>query len=701
MLSDFDTKNLPQEWRFCKISANKNPYEKNWPDIPYKIDEIKLTDKCKAVGVLCGPASGGLICLDIDGPAAEKKLSELGTIPKSVSWTSGKPHRRQIAFWAYEEDWEHLHTAHLLKGVPDQELVCRWKGQQSVVIGHHPDTDGYRWINSPEHYEVAIAPNWLTQLMWREPKELPASDDVLDAFLAGDHDLAVSLMKQLPTNPYAEDYHYWIKVGAAMHAVSINTGQDLFEEWVEWSTKADNCCSREEYEAKWESFRRSPGDSDAAGLGSLIYLVDEAKVELKPPKSEPIVKLNVSWAELPNWYYVANENKYAHRDCPTEMLAPLNFNTRFKKVSIPKASSKVKNSVDCINWNPGEPMIYIDQGREVLNIHRPYPMGKPGPVDLFRKLVEYCYPKEAEVLYDFMAFTIKHPGEKINFAPYMVGAQGIGKNFIWEPLKRALKGEFHCIHNDNRSAQYNDYLLGRKLVIIDEPMNLGGSRFAIANELKGLIASTGEDDRLHINGKYRAYVEQVHLTNFAILTNFSDAIKIKGERRFYPCFSDSDPLPGEFYTEFAQWLESGGTAAVIHWLRQRDLSKFNAKIAPAPTDSLDSIVQDSMTELSECIQDFVEKHKAVNFAQCRELTKALIKGNGADFITRNVISELGYVYKAGRKYVKKVKYQGKTINFRMVYLPSMDADEAFECVKAYLRENDGVLPTPDIPTNIF
>ena len=387
---------LPKEWRFCKIGENKNPFEKDWPNRHHK--NVRLTKKTKAIGVLCGPASGGLICVDIDGPLAEAKLSELGTIPKSVSWTSGKPHRKQIALWAYEEDWDQLHTTQLLKGIPGQELVLKWSGQQSVILGHHPETGEYRWINSPEDCEIAIAPDWLTELMIRPAVKATSQEDSLDAFLNGDHDLAISLLSQIPP---AEDYQTWIKVGAALNAVSKATEVDLFQHWADWSAKAENSCSPEEYQAKWESFHRSPGSPDTVGLGSLMYLADQQQDDAIEPEiaDEP---LNVSWEEIKNWFYVANENKYCHLRSPTELIAPVNLNTRFKKAGIPKAAAKIKNSVDGVNWYPGKDAIYVDNGRKILNIHRPYPAGEPGDFSLFLKLVRHFYPEESELLFDFM-----------------------------------------------------------------------------------------------------------------------------------------------------------------------------------------------------------------------------------------------------------------------------------------------------------
>ena len=36
-----------------------------------------------------------------------------------------------------------------------------------MVAGKHPETDGYFWVNSPDQFDIAIAPLWLLEY-WEE-----------------------------------------------------------------------------------------------------------------------------------------------------------------------------------------------------------------------------------------------------------------------------------------------------------------------------------------------------------------------------------------------------------------------------------------------------------------------------------------------------------------------------------------------------
>ena len=63
--------NLPDDWRLVPVGDNKGPYQKNWQKKRLTKEDIELelarpVTKCKAVGVLCGEPSNGLLVVDVD-----------------------------------------------------------------------------------------------------------------------------------------------------------------------------------------------------------------------------------------------------------------------------------------------------------------------------------------------------------------------------------------------------------------------------------------------------------------------------------------------------------------------------------------------------------------------------------------------------------------------------------------------------------
>ncbi|AFZ15486.1 Bifunctional DNA primase/polymerase (plasmid) [Crinalium epipsammum PCC 9333] len=186
-------KNIPAHWNLTPLH-DKAAFRENWQTEPFinhnhfttwLLDgEEKVSSKGKTYrayisgyGLRTGDSSNGLIAIDVDGASAEPVLEALlgnGDLPKTVSWTSGKPGRRQLLFQVPDEyrgqlvDFNRsVITEHKGVKTADGEILeLRYNKCQSVLPpSRHPQTGAYHWINSPSVCEVAIAPNWLCELL--------------------------------------------------------------------------------------------------------------------------------------------------------------------------------------------------------------------------------------------------------------------------------------------------------------------------------------------------------------------------------------------------------------------------------------------------------------------------------------------------------------------------------------------------------
>ena len=196
---------LPDDWALVAIGANKRAYQKGWQNNPLTKEqaaaeiihgsevefirdgktETRLI-KAKAIGVLAGPASQGLLFVDHDGISATAELERLGlptrSLPNSVSFTSGRDGRYQIVYRIPPEYWGMLrsrrvfYTGQLDSEGKKEQVDLRWAGHYSVIIGHHPQTSGYRWFRgtSPTERAVAAAPLALIELLLDTPDPAPA-----------------------------------------------------------------------------------------------------------------------------------------------------------------------------------------------------------------------------------------------------------------------------------------------------------------------------------------------------------------------------------------------------------------------------------------------------------------------------------------------------------------------------------------------
>jgi hypothetical protein len=189
---------FPEDWALIPV-AGKDTYVKEWPSKKRsRVDAEALyqTDsRYRGFGVVTGELSGGLLAVDIDGPKADARFraitgeayEALGE-ESTMSWTSGRPGRRQILYRvpAYMvQQLAHVNTLicqedstwKLGKGDVDrskaaaegdayEELVLRFNRCQSVLPQSiHPTTKKpYRFLNYNGGMP-AEAPDWLLTVL--------------------------------------------------------------------------------------------------------------------------------------------------------------------------------------------------------------------------------------------------------------------------------------------------------------------------------------------------------------------------------------------------------------------------------------------------------------------------------------------------------------------------------------------------------
>ena len=167
--------------RLIPIKNNKMPVEQGWQQTGYGIEEFiekfKDNNLVKAVGILTGK---GLLAIDVDGAKAFTKAQELSGLEdpfgQTIKFTSGKPDRFQ-AIYRIPEDWDNIKNKPINCETGDkkdiQQLDFRYEGRQSVIIGEHPETGFYKWIegSSPAETEIAVCPNWVKEFFDKESEE--------------------------------------------------------------------------------------------------------------------------------------------------------------------------------------------------------------------------------------------------------------------------------------------------------------------------------------------------------------------------------------------------------------------------------------------------------------------------------------------------------------------------------------------------
>jgi phage/plasmid-associated DNA primase len=285
---------IPKDWPLTPLGANKDPYVSGWQNKPFgpqEIEEEIITGQCKAVGLLGGPVYNypyGLVWVDVDGPSVYPLIEQLSglplneALPQTLTIFSGKIGRERKLYRLDREKHKHfVRNKYTWHGEENKEkLEILWKRHQGVLMGLHPETDGYftgedcgfEWVQ-----ELPEFPEWLLNAIVNKnvKQGVPAKETTrmvgpsfavnVQIDLDRDMKLAKEAMWALPPEA-TDDYDIWITVGQSLHSLD----ESLLDEWDNWSKQSDKYKDGECHR-RWLSFSRGGG----RGIGSLVHIAKE------------------------------------------------------------------------------------------------------------------------------------------------------------------------------------------------------------------------------------------------------------------------------------------------------------------------------------------------------------------------------------------------------------------------------------------
>ena len=222
----------------------------------------------------------------------------------------------------------------------------------------------------------------------------------------------------------------------------------------------------------------------------------------------------------------------------------------------------------------------------------------------------------------WMAFTIRHPDEKINHMIIMGSGEGAGKDWLLTPLTRAMSENASCIDGEDLLSSFNDYLFNTKYLHINEA-ELSDRREAKAVSAKLKPLSTAPPETLRVNPKGTKQINIRNIVNCTMTTNSQVPFEINGvSRRIFAMWSDFTnrdehdevvPQWQDYWIKMWTWMNNGGSEAVIHYLRNVvDLSDFNPGVAPPMTEFLRDMREASKSPMEQTIEAFI-KNRAGTF----------------------------------------------------------------------------------------
>jgi hypothetical protein len=279
-----------------------------------------------------------------------------------------------------------------------------------------------------------------------------------------------------------------------------------------------------------------------------------------------------------------------------------------------------------MTWAPGQPLIIPDRlvvdggwidrpGAICLNLYRaPRPMlgGDASNAQPWLDHVAKLYPlkTEASHLIYWLAQRVQQPEIKINHALVMGGEEGIGKDTLLEPVKRAVAPwNFHEVSPTQMMGRFNNFVKST-ILRINEARDLGDvDRFKFYDHIK--VYAAAPPDVLRIDEKHLREHYVFNCVGVVILTNYrTDGIYLsEQDRRHFVAWSEvrRSDFASDYFSTLWKWLDDGGTEHVAAYLNELDLSGFDPKQPPPKTEAWQAIVNASHAPENAELADAIDK----------------------------------------------------------------------------------------------
>lgn len=322
-----------------------------------------------------------------------------------------------------------------------------------------------------------------------------------------------------------------------------------------------------------------------------------------------------------------------------------------KQVSmLPADYIDLARPVDQMTWAPGMPLMIPDrlisgggwierEGVSCFNLYLPpqVELGDAKKAGPWLEHVRSVYPDDADHIVRWLAQRVQRPGDKINHALVLGGAQGIGKDTILEPVKYAIgPWNFTEVAPTHLLGRFNGFL---KSVIlrISEARDLGDvDRYAFYDHTKTLIAAP--PDVLRCDEKHIREHSVPNVVGVIITTNHkTDGIYLPADdRRHYVAWSERtrEEFTPEYWNAIYQWYAAGGRRHVAAYLATLDLSTFDPKAPPRKTPAFYDIVDANRAPEDAELADVLDR-----IGNPVAVTLAMLAGNAAEDAFKEWLSD--------------------------------------------------------------
>lgn len=381
-----------------------------------------------------------------------------------------------------------------------------------------------------------------------------------------------------------------------------------------------------------EAFRLRKQGVDIETIVDVLLTFNKRVCDPPLPESE-VRKIAEGKARIgPNLKPFTIEDFYAYSRQDRYVCVPTgetwpgkSVNARLGRVGARSAATHLaqNRAIDQMTWHPGEPQIIEDRlvvdggfiehrDARVFNQYRaprPIEHGDAGRATRWLDHVRLVYPDEAEHIIAWLAHRVQRPGDKVNHALVLGGAQGVGKDTLLQPAKVAVgPWNFAEVTPTQIQGRFNGFLKSA-ILRVSETRDLGeNNRYGFYEHMKAIIAAPPDTHRIDEKHLHEYYIFNV--TGVILTTNN----KINGiyippdDRRHFVAWSEKtkDDFTPAYWNDLWGWYTQEGFAHVAAYLATHDLSGFDAKAPPRKTQAWWEIVNANRAPEDAELADAVE-----------------------------------------------------------------------------------------------
>lgn len=269
-------------------------------------------------------------------------------------------------------------------------------------------------------------------------------------------------------------------------------------------------------------------------------------------------------------------------------------------------------------YEPGKSRRYKPEGSKLdcINLWKPSAV-KPikGDVDLWLQLVKYVMvtPKNYEWFMQWLAYPLQKPGTKLLQGVFVYSrTQGVGKNFIIEPLLREIYGkQYSLIVSSQLDSDYNGWVKCKQFIFAEEIwMSDKRDRETTMGRLKSQISN----EFVVVNEKYRPEESFKNYAQLYMTANQSNALALEADdRRVFVVHAPEQQLAEDFYEELDAWCKQPDSAGKVlnHLLHEVDISKFNPRANAPFTDDKDEIIEQTRDMVQSYIATLASRPRVI------------------------------------------------------------------------------------------